>query len=76
MSPVPCDAIVNESILTGESVPVSKSAVSDDVFKSVVSDDVLRGLDLERDDLVDSGRLGKVLLFGGVRARAGVMLQL
>ncbi|KAJ3033709.1 hypothetical protein HK097_004753, partial [Rhizophlyctis rosea] len=60
------DCIVNESMLTGESVPVSKSAVSDLELRTV---------DFEVEDPAGSGRMGRWFLFCGtkiVRIRPGV----
>ncbi|KAJ3281726.1 hypothetical protein HK104_011310, partial [Borealophlyctis nickersoniae] len=59
------DCIVNESMLTGESVPVSKSPITD--YE-------LRTLDFEIEDPASSNRMARFFLFSGtkiIRVRAG-----
>ncbi|KAJ3413075.1 hypothetical protein HDV05_008529 [Chytridiales sp. JEL 0842] len=72
MPMLPCDAIlldgdciVNESMLTGESIPVSKTPISDEQ---------LAQLDFHYDDPTKSSRISKFFLFSGtriIRSRAG-----
>ncbi|KAJ3209585.1 hypothetical protein HDU67_006068 [Dinochytrium kinnereticum] len=69
---IPCDAIlldgdciVNESMLTGESVPVSKTPVTDAE---------LQDIDFEEEDPANSNRMSRFFLFSGtkvIRARCG-----
>jgi magnesium-transporting ATPase (P-type) len=72
MTYVPCDAIlldgdciVNESMLTGESVPVSKSPITDEELKSI---------NFELEDPANSARMARFFLFSGtrvIRSRCG-----
>jgi cation-transporting ATPase 13A3/4/5 len=72
MPTLPCDAIlldgdciVNESMLTGESIPVSKTPVGDAE---------LARLDFQYDDPTKSSRVSKFFLFSGtriIRSRCG-----
>ncbi|KAJ3222081.1 hypothetical protein HK099_002735 [Clydaea vesicula] len=69
---LPCDAflldgdcIVNESMLTGESVPVSKTSANDEDLASI---------DYESNDPIKSNEISRYFLFGGtkvIRSRAG-----
>ncbi|KAJ3101540.1 hypothetical protein HDU97_001289 [Phlyctochytrium planicorne] len=72
---LPCDAIlvdgdciVNESMLTGESVPVSKTAITDAELQEI---------DFEEEDPANSNRMSRFFLFSGtkvIRARCGTKL--
>ncbi|KAI8848552.1 hypothetical protein BC829DRAFT_427684 [Chytridium lagenaria] len=62
---VPCDAIlldgdciVNESMLTGESVPVSKTSITDAE---------LNDIDFEEEDPANSNRMARYFLFSGTK---------
>ncbi|KAI9364521.1 hypothetical protein DFJ73DRAFT_809774 [Zopfochytrium polystomum] len=74
MAVVPCDAVLldgdcitNESMLTGESVPVAKYPVTDEDLQS---------LDFENEDPSGAPRMSKFFLFSGtkvIRARSGAL---